>query len=223
MVGLLLRPASAEQRLDALHTADTPPDEAGERFVELARTAWRAANAKEKRTLAKLMKGRSDNAAHLAQKSGVLLARVQHSQDINHVIADLIHHDVIWMDNVLTRSGYTTGPEQIWHLWKVLGRLDDGCKKALRCQRVALVYVINDFHQIGGCLVRPADGLHGLCGALQAWHEPWPSQHRAASVAFRCAGLPQPWRETIGCNWFPVLRCRTRKRWGIGRRSQGKD
>lgn len=42
--------------LDVRHAADAPPDEAEERFVALARTAWCAANAKDKRTMAKVMK-----------------------------------------------------------------------------------------------------------------------------------------------------------------------
>jgi len=49
--------------LDVRHTADAPPDEAEERFVELARTAWRAANARDKRALAKSMKDAAQSRA----------------------------------------------------------------------------------------------------------------------------------------------------------------
>lgn len=41
--------------LDATHEAPQGPDEAEERFVAIAREAWRAANAKEKRELRMLL------------------------------------------------------------------------------------------------------------------------------------------------------------------------
>ena len=43
--------------LDEEHEGNDAPDAAEERFIELARAAWRRSNAKQKRELAKLLKG----------------------------------------------------------------------------------------------------------------------------------------------------------------------
>lgn len=150
---------------------------------------------------------------------GIFLARVQDPQNINHIGADLIHHNVIRMHNQFTGARHATGPEQIRHEGQHLGRLNDGGVKILRRRSVALLDVIDDFHQVGGCLVSPPNCLHGLCGVLRAWSEPLPWPHRVANVACCCAVLLQLWRETRGCSLIPVLWSRTRKRWGIAGRS----
>jgi len=97
---------------------------------------------------------------------------VQHAQNVYHLVADLIHHDVVWMHDVFTCASHATKPEQIRHMRKVFGRLDNGSVKALRRNRVALLNEIDDFHQVGGRFVRPPNGLHGLFGVLLAWPEP---------------------------------------------------
>ena len=67
----------------------------------------------------------------------------------------------------------TRGPDETdGYERKALSKLLDGGVKTLRRYRVVLLYAINDVHQVGGYLVRPANGLHGLCGALLAWLEP---------------------------------------------------
>ena len=63
-------------------------------------------------------------------------------------------------------------PKQKWHQREVFGGLDDGSVQILRRSGIALLYEIDDFHQIGGCLIRPPNGLHGLGGALRAWPAP---------------------------------------------------
>ena len=96
------------------------------------------------------------------------MARVQYSQNINHITADLINHNVVRVHDVFTRANNATGPKQIRHERKVLGRLNDGSMKALSGHCIALLDVIGDFHQVGGSFLRPPDGLHGLCAARRA-------------------------------------------------------
>lgn len=47
--------------LDEEHVENDVPDAAEERFVALARAAWRRSNAKQKRELAKLLRGTTGN------------------------------------------------------------------------------------------------------------------------------------------------------------------
>lgn len=123
----------------------------------------------------------------------------------------------------LTRASHATGPEQKRHERKILGRLDDDSVKALRRRCVALLDVIDDFHQVGGSFLRPPNCLHGLCDALRVRSELWPWPRRVVGEAYRCAGLPRPGRETTGRSRPPVLWSRTRKRWGRARQSWNKD
>ena len=65
--------------------------------------------------------------------SGILLARVQHSQNINHIAANLIHHDVIGMHYMLAGAGHAPQTEKVGHARKALSRLHDGGAKIMRC------------------------------------------------------------------------------------------
>ena len=133
-----------------------------------------------------------------------------------------VNHDVVRMHHMLTRASHATEPEQKRHQGKVLCRLDNGSMQALCRCCVVLLDVVDDFHQVGGCLLRPTNVLHELFGVLRAWPEPWPWRHHVAGVVFRSAGLLQPWHETIGRSWLPVLRSRTRKRSAIAVKSCDK-
>ena len=55
---------------------------------------------------------RSKNRATAScRKLRILLARVQYSQNIDHIGTDLIHHDVVRVHDVFTRASDAPGPE----------------------------------------------------------------------------------------------------------------
>ena len=47
--------------------------------------------------------------------SRILLARVQHPQDVNVLGADLVYEDVVWVHYVFTRASNTAKPEKVGH------------------------------------------------------------------------------------------------------------
>ena len=93
---------------------------------------------------------------------------MQDPQNINYIVADLVDHNVIRVDNLLTGASHATGPKQIRHERQTLDGLNDGGVKILRIRGVTLLYLVDDFRQVGGCLVSPPNCLHGLCGVLRA-------------------------------------------------------
>lgn len=159
----------------------------------------------------------------VGKTSRILLSRMQDPQYVDDIAAYLINNNVVWVHNVFTGTSDAPKPKQIRHKRQVFGRLNDGSIKVSCSRRVSLLYKVNDFHQVGGGLVRPTNGLHGLCDDRLTWPEPWPLQRRAVIEAFRYAKPPQPWRETTDRSWPLALQSRTRKRLGKAFHSCGKD
>ena len=57
---------------------------------------------------------------------------MQDPQNINHIVADLVHHNVIRVHNLFTGASHATGPEPIRHERQTLDGLNDGGVKILR-------------------------------------------------------------------------------------------
>lgn len=68
---------------------------------------------------------------------------MQDPQNINYIVADLVHHNVIRVHNLFMGASHATGPEQIRHERQTLDGLNDGGVKILRSRGETLLYVID--------------------------------------------------------------------------------